>query len=162
MHVFGEQMRKLSYVVRVIQCRAYEGVTRHKGVTMARVNYYHQPEGIANANIFDLSAWEAWDPSVTPNAGDKSMPRIFGFDSGGPPTGVAGEPEDAGEVVCEKLGEGVSGVLGSEPQEPLVGVPGPLWVKPGTGLDVDDCSCKGVLDVDASALAARLDTNDVG
>lgn len=84
---------------------------------------YHQPEGIANANILDLSGCEVWEPSVTPNAGDTSTPRIFGFGSG-PPTGVAGEPDDAGEVVWEKLGEGVSGVLGSEVQEPLVGVPG--------------------------------------
>lgn len=59
---------------------------------------------------------------MTPNAGDRSRPRILGFGSG-PPTGVAGEPDDAGEV-WEKVGEGVSGELESEPQEPLTGVPG--------------------------------------
>ena len=35
-------------------------------------------------------------------------------------------------------------------------------MKPGTGLDVDDCSWNGLFDVEASALAARLDTKEVG
>ena len=35
-------------------------------------------------------------------------------------------------------------------------------MSPGTGLDVDECSWKGLLDVEASALAARLDTKVVG
>jgi hypothetical protein len=35
-------------------------------------------------------------------------------------------------------------------------------VNPGTGLDVDECSWKGLFDVEASALAARLDTKEVG
>lgn len=59
---------------------------------------------------------------MRPKFGEVSMPRILGFGSG-PPTGVAGEPEDVGESVLEKVGEGVSGVLGSA-QGPLVGVPG--------------------------------------
>jgi len=136
---------------------------------MARMIRHHQPDGIANANILDLSGWEVWRPSVTPNTGDRSTPRIFAFGSC-PPMGVAGEPDDAGEVVLEKLGEGVSGVLGFDPQATLFGVPGPpdllaevpLWVKPGTGLDVEECSWRGVLEVEASALAARLETKEVG
>jgi len=35
-------------------------------------------------------------------------------------------------------------------------------VNPGTGLVVDDVSGKGLFDVEASALAARLDTKEVG
>lgn len=35
-------------------------------------------------------------------------------------------------------------------------------MNPGTGLDVDDCSWNGLFDVEASALAARLDTKEVG
>jgi len=84
---------------------------KDKGVIVAKMIQHHQPDGIANANILDFSGWEIWGPSVTPNTGDRSTPRIFAFGSG-PPTGVAGEPDDAGEVVLEKLGEGVSGVLG--------------------------------------------------
>lgn len=66
----------------------------------------------------------------------------------------------------------MSGVPGAAPHEGLVGVPGApgltlgagrlLLPKPGTGLVVLDFSSNGVLDVKASALAARFDTNVVG
>jgi len=63
-------------------------------------------------------------------------------------------------------------VPGLAPQDALVGVPGALGLtvavgrlllpKPGTGLVVLDFSSEGVSDVEASALAARFDTNVVG
>jgi len=132
----------------------------------------HQPDGTANANIFGFSGCVTGTPSVRPKLGEVSTPRILGLVSG-PPTGVAGEPEDVGDVAFEKVGEGVSGVLGSAPQATFVGVPGApevlvvdaawrFWAKPGTGLVVLDVSSKGVLEVEASALAARLETKVVG
>lgn len=133
----------------------------------------HQPDGTANANILGFSGCvTGTPPSDGPKMGEVSTPRILGLISG-PPTGVAGEPEDVGEVVLEKVGDGVSGVLGSAPQVGFVGVPkapggltvvGELrfWPKPGTGLVVLDFSSTGVFEVDASARAARFDTKVVG
>jgi len=109
--------------------------------------------------------------SETPKEGEMSTPRIFAFVSG-PPIGVAGDAEEVGDEL-EKEGEGVSGVFGS--CHTFVGVPGlpdiltgvdePLegaLPKPGTGLVVFDFSSKGVLDCDATARRARLETNTVG
>jgi len=64
-------------------------------------------------------------------------------------------------------------VPGLVPQDALVGVPAGavgltvvvgrlLLPKPGTGLVVLDFSSKGASEVEASALAARFDTNVVG
>jgi len=121
LHAFEKQIRVLVYAVKMIQCKETRGESKSDNGEVIRL--YHQPDGIANANILDFSGCAVWEPSVTPKTGDKSTPRIFAFDSG-PPPGVAGELEDAGDVVLEKVGEGVSGVLGSAPQEPLFGVPG--------------------------------------
>jgi len=104
---------------------------------------------------------------VTPNVVDESIPRIFAFGSC-PPTGVAGDPEEAGDVVLEKDGEGVSGVLGSaEFQPPFVGVPGvltgvdePLLPKLGIGEVVLEVSSKGVLALPPADRAPRLETKE--
>jgi len=107
---------------------------------------------------------------VSPKDGDESTPRIFGFVSG-PPTGVAGEPDDVGEAALEKLGEGVSGVLGSADQDAFDSVEGVdfaddvgSWreAKVGIGLALFDFSLMGVFEVEASARAARLETKVVG
>ena len=47
----------------------------------------------------------------------------MGFGSG-PSTGVVGESDDVGEVVFEKVHDGVSGVLGWALQGTFMGVPG--------------------------------------
>ena len=62
----------------------------------------YQPEGTANANIFGLRGCTVFvgGISVGPKDGEESTPRIFGFVSG-PPTGVAGEPDDVGEAEVE-------------------------------------------------------------
>jgi len=145
-----------------IQVRSDSGGTIIKSIC-------YQPVGTAKANIFVLSGWTACVISVTPKGGEGSTPRIFALDSG-PPNGVAGEPEEEGDVELEKEGEGVSGVEGS--CHTFVGVPGltddfvglgePLEAKPGTGLVVFDFSSKGVLDCEAAARRARLETRTVG
>ena len=124
-------------------------------------------EGTANIfglNIFGFSGCvdDTWAPPFTgPKLGEVSKTQIVGFFSG-PPTGVAGDPEEAGEVAFEYVGDGVSGALS---QGVFVGVPGvgELWPgKPGTGLVELDFSSKGVFDFDCSALAARFETKVVG
>jgi len=147
------------------------GVRSDSGWTIMRISesVCYQPVGTAKANIFVLSGCTACVISVTPKEGEGSTPRIFALDSG-PPNGVAGEPEDVGDAEFEKEGEGVSGVEGS--CHTFVGVPGltddfvgvgePFDPKPGTGLVVLDFSSKGVLDCDAAARRARLDTRTVG
>lgn len=128
----------------------------------------YQPVGTAKANILVLSGCTAWVFSVTPNGGERSRPRILALDSG-PPKGVAGEPVEAGEVEFEKEGEGVSGGVSCQTlvgvagfTDDFVGVGEALEPKPGTGLVVFDFSSKGVLDWEAAARRARLETRTVG
>lgn len=110
---------------------------------------------------------------MTPKWGEVSIPRIFGFVSG-PPTGVVGEPDEAGEVALENVGEGVSGVFGSAQllEEAVVLTWGEerSWPNPGTGLVVlvfsgsTDVVVVGVLfwSTMLSAFAARFETKVVG
>ena len=100
--------------------------------SMARVIWDHQVVGIANANMSDLSGWAVWWPLW-----------ILAIDP------------------CHKsLHLGVSGVLGLEHQAPLVSVPGsleevPFRVTPGTWLDVDEYSWKGLFDTKPQAHGKR-------
>ena len=95
-------------------------VTSDSGGTIISRSVCYQPVGTAKANIFVLRGCTAWEISVTPKGGEGSTPRILAVDSG-PPKGVAGEPEDVGDVELEKEGEGVSGGVSCQT---LVGVPG--------------------------------------
>jgi len=106
--------------------------------------------------------------SVTPNGGERSTPRILALDSG-PPNGVEGEPEEVGDVELENEGDGVSGGVSCHIlvgvagfTDDFVGVGEPFEPKPGTGLVVFDFSSKGVLDWEAAARRARLETRTVG
>ncbi len=61
-----------------------------------------QPKETANTNIFGLRGCTVFvgGISVDSKDGEESTPRIFGFILG-PPTGVAGEPDDAGGAEVE-------------------------------------------------------------
>lgn len=60
----------------------------------------YQREGIAKANILLFSGWTCGITSEIEKFGDKSYPRILELKST-MPRGVAGDAEEAGDVVVE-------------------------------------------------------------
>lgn len=83
--------------------------------------------------------------------------------------GVVGEPNDVGEAEWEKLGEGVSGALGSADQGALESVEvganfvdgDELWVMPRVGVGFTTVN-SSLMASEASVQAARLEINTVG
>jgi len=66
----------------------------------AKYKSLHQMEGMANANILVFSGWTWGITSEIAKLGEESYPRILALKST-IPRGVAGDADEAGDVVFE-------------------------------------------------------------